>query len=995
MIDMNVKLETWKNKLLDLGKRNRLLNYRDTRRSNLRIMQPEIFDLWNKFVVNEKPLVFPYYDEEILDRVDNDFIKETNAIATNQSLKDQQKTLRNLRNKAKTFMEEQGVNVLYLSFGFLRWKESESSNVYFDAPLILVPVTLSWSSITAPFILSLHEDEIVLNPTLLYKLENDFGIKLPDFDAESDLQAYFDSLQDIVVTNHWEIITEVGLGLLSFLKINMYRDLENHRDSILQNPVVKALGGEKPMQEYDVSAINNFDHDNDKYSAPDKTFQVLDADASQQDAIYCAKKSLSFVLQGPPGTGKSQTITNIIAECLASGKKVLFVSEKMAALEVVHNRLAAANLADFCLILHSHKENKKQMLAQLGDVINLAQKKTSVNDDVYQKFMQLSEDKQRLNDYANAIHTIIEPLHKTIYEVNGQVAQLQNCDEVIFAIPDVRQTSAETYQKYITVLNSLGSVAAKMNGDYHSNPWYGANIAYINNELRHDIGSFCSRLLPKLQSLAELLDFLPCECKLDFDDTYAKMLGLLHLLSTAAKSPGVPVEWVVSADNDIIVKLIEIGADMQRNITLLQQKAAQTGRLYQEDLSSVSAIKKLQIELQNNIAGNACWQIWHEQTNEISVEKMLHLLTNSVGDFNNYSQQVSTYFTDLVYTIDYKAINQHFSDLYTPAFLANCTQYELDKKEFISCCKDFNNQYSNSDILMLLGKVCRYAELKNWVEAAPEISKYNALCQEISNNYEKEIESIDYNAMYLRFKTASQSITKLFNSQYRNDKATILSLCRNGGKKITDSEVIDILNKMREKDNLQHWLNDSEEYTQYKQLKKELTEKFTEAIYSIDYNAIFNRFKLEYNEEFMALYAQRQADFALLKKYCQSGITLTDSIILEQMSNLLKIQQTKELFAKNDNKFASLFITYYQKEHTDIAKFQQLFVEYQQIKQYQNALNELCTVLTDYEYKEPELRQRFAALYQGLNTDWNYVRDCLGWAEQLKSIFGNRLNDNT
>lgn len=103
-------------------------------------------------------------------------------------------------------------------------------------------------------------------------------------------------MQDIVVTNHWEIITEVGLGLLSFLKINMYRDLENHRDSILQNPVVKALGGEKPMQKYDVSAINNFDHDNDKYSAPDKTFQVLDADASQQDAIYCAKKSLSFVL---------------------------------------------------------------------------------------------------------------------------------------------------------------------------------------------------------------------------------------------------------------------------------------------------------------------------------------------------------------------------------------------------------------------------------------------------------------------------------------------------------------------------------------------------------------------------------------------------------------------------------------------------------------------------------------------------------------------------
>lgn len=191
MTDMNLKLDTWKNRLLDLGKRNKLLNYRDTRRANLRIIKPEIFSLWDSFVINEQPLEFPLVDDEqlsdeqlsLLDDAEASDISES-AIRTNKSAKDQQATLRNLRNKAKTIMEEQGVNVLYLSFGFLRWTEAAQSDYHFDSPLILVPVTLIWESITAPFVLSLHEDEIVVNPTLRYKMDNDFGIKFPDFDPE-------------------------------------------------------------------------------------------------------------------------------------------------------------------------------------------------------------------------------------------------------------------------------------------------------------------------------------------------------------------------------------------------------------------------------------------------------------------------------------------------------------------------------------------------------------------------------------------------------------------------------------------------------------------------------------------------------------------------------------------------------------------------------------------------------------------------------------------
>ena len=141
MVNIDLKLDTWKNKLLDMGKRNRLLNYRDTRRSNLRIIVPGIYDLWNSFVTNEQPLKFPRVDEDENQQLSLEEKQlpatDPNSVQTNQSPKEQQRTLRNLRSKAKTFMEEQGVNVLYLSFGFLRWTESDHSKVHFDhLPLI-------------------------------------------------------------------------------------------------------------------------------------------------------------------------------------------------------------------------------------------------------------------------------------------------------------------------------------------------------------------------------------------------------------------------------------------------------------------------------------------------------------------------------------------------------------------------------------------------------------------------------------------------------------------------------------------------------------------------------------------------------------------------------------------------------------------------------------------------------------------------------------------
>ena len=448
MASLDQKLELWKNKLLDLSKRNRLINYRETKRSNLRIDIPSIYDLWQSFVVQEKPLQFDYIDDDIIDGDTKDTKESTKrTVITNQSIRDQQKTLRNLRSKAKLALEEQGINILHLSFAFLRWKESKDSEQFLTSPLILVPVSLRIASIASPFVMSLREDEIVVNPTLQYKLYNDFGISFPEFDEDESIEAYLATIEKIVTSNQWEVVTDVGLSLFSYLKINMYGDISRHSDRITQHPVIKALNGDATSVKVSADSISNMDFDRDV--KPSDVFQVVDADSSQQEAILYAKSGTSFVLQGPPGTGKSQTITNIIAESLADGKKVLFVSEKMAALEVVQRRLAQTGLDMFCMVLHSYKAKKKDVLNQLAEVMDMATRKADLSSDAFQKLDMLTECKQQLNDYADQLFQKVQPLNISIYQANGVIAKMESFPSVVFQIDNVRDVTQEHMNRWI------------------------------------------------------------------------------------------------------------------------------------------------------------------------------------------------------------------------------------------------------------------------------------------------------------------------------------------------------------------------------------------------------------------------------------------------------------------------------------------------------------------------------------------------------------------
>lgn len=722
MANIDTKYEVWKNKLLDLGKRNRLLNCRDTARSNVKIEYPDCITLWDMFVKDETPLVFPFTKED--DEVyEGEF--ESN-VETNKNTSDLQKALRNLRSKAKTAIEEQGVNVLYLSFGFLKWTESENSDQTFTSPLVLVPVTLTVESIKSPYVLNLHEDEIILNPTLTYKLENDFGITLPSFDDTDDIDNFLNEVISKTSLKNWSVVKEVGLSLLSFLKINMYSDLNKHKDTIVENPIVRAISGDATAISKIPEEMSNYDFD--RKEKPIDIFQVVDADTSQQDAILMAKKGVSFVLQGPPGTGKSQTITNIIAESLADGKKVLFVSEKMAALDVVHRRLAGAGLDDFCLVLHSHKANKKNVLEQLSKVLALSQKKVTLSDEAYHKLDTLQADKDKLNAYANQVYAIIDPLGKSIYEANGIVANLDSYEDFIFTIDNVRKVTKEQYNRYAYLLSQFADTVGKMSDDYKTNPWRGSHLSVVSNEFRHDVTARLNSLLPKIKELDYEFGQILAELHLDVPHTSNDVKAIIELLNCASIAYSIPSEWILTD------------------------------------------------EIQS---------LYNEVDECVKLKTRLITLTDELEDV--YTEVIS---------------NDAFIPISAVAQLGSQSLLEKEKSLLMSVLAtqtpySYWSAQQTSEVLNFLNVARNTAE------------RINSLKYDLLRIYEPSVFDLDYRAILARIKTEYISFTKVFKKTYKQDKKSIMLHHRDIVKKITDDEMLSLIEKLRSIDEARQWYKDN------------------------------------------------------------------------------------------------------------------------------------------------------------------------------------------
>src|SRR5947209_15030417 len=200
----------------------------------------------------------------------------------------------------------------------------------------------------------------------------------------------------------------------------MWEDLGKNQDQIAAHDLCRAIGGDGSVGLKVPQGLPR-DRELDKATHPGRTYHILDSDSSQHEAIEAAKRGASLVLDGPPGTGKSQTIANVIAEFLAAGKTVLFVSEKTAALEVVKRRLDDRRLGDFCLEVHSHKANKRAVIAELGRCLELA---PPAERDPGDAIDRLVEERAYLNAYVRELHVVRQPFGLSIFQAHGQLAEL-------------------------------------------------------------------------------------------------------------------------------------------------------------------------------------------------------------------------------------------------------------------------------------------------------------------------------------------------------------------------------------------------------------------------------------------------------------------------------------------------------------------------------------------------------------------------------------------
>ncbi|MBR2313832.1 MAG: DUF4011 domain-containing protein [Akkermansia sp.] len=383
------RMDVWQLKLLDLSLRNPLLNTNPSGKRHLPLLLPDAGTLEDKLAdgaaFRVKPVPETYWSitsqvqhgadsgamaQRLTECVDSMFKK--NELASNLPPQQLQKQMHSLYLTTRREMEESGANTLYIACGFLKWyRRNVREQRAFRAPILLLPVRLTRPSVKAGYSLRGTDDEPRINMTLLELLKTEFSITIPGLESELptdrsglDVPRIFNIIRAAIDAQPgWEVEERCVLGTFSFTKYLMWKDLCDRRTDLLRNPIVSQIAatdrGLFPEQVGfpDPSAIDN-------EVEADKVYTPLSSDSSQLSAVLAAGRGKNFVLIGPPGTGKSQTITNMIAHCLAHGKTVLFVAEKAAALQVVHNRLKRVKLDDFCLELHSNKANKKDVLAQ-------------------------------------------------------------------------------------------------------------------------------------------------------------------------------------------------------------------------------------------------------------------------------------------------------------------------------------------------------------------------------------------------------------------------------------------------------------------------------------------------------------------------------------------------------------------------------------------------------------------------------------------------------
>jgi len=798
---LDKKIDHWKKELLDTGKRNKMINYKDTKRATLKILEPGPEELFNQLAISEKELEFQRPISK-----DSDFrtfamlaLLETfnyNLPVTNGDIKaegtiaEREKTLKNLRSKTKLALEEQGTNILYLSFGFILWREdSKESTQWVKSPLLMMPAQLGLKSLNAPFTLKKSDDDVEVNPTLKYLFGQEYGIELPDFKVKDkkSFENYLDSIEEIIDTRGWKLVREVSLGLLSFLKISMYHDLNNNRDRMINSPVIQAIAGDRFALGNLPESANNFNFDK---TNPSEWHEVVDSDSSQEEAILLSKLGVSFVMQGPPGTGKSQTITNIIAEALGDGKKVLFVSEKSAALQVVLKRLTDVRLDDFCLALHNYKANKKEIIENIG--ANLRLNRDYVDSSIMSQLTELFHDREYLDQYAEELHKKIEPFGESVYMVFGKLAKLRKASNVDFKLENPTKITKDEYLSILYVVDAFEKALRNMDGKLSDNPWVGTTADSAGQTFNAEMMSKTEGLLDSLSAITSAIEDINSNFGASIPSTWD---GLKHSVTEMEKVlslPLFPMEW------------LDVNKREQ-----LKERALKEEKI---DQAEQGHAKRL-LEYVKNVDGG--WD---------------------VAEIAFSAKELAEKFSD----------ESRWMGDNKPSSLAECNDvYIKDLESTRSVIAELSGNYKEAKELLRLPQSDNIASIliasrilqlvsdapemdASWFDIRRSTELFSSLeiikqhqetvkrkAAEILESWNEDVLKLDTASMLGRFKTDYTKAFHRFNGNYKEDIKQIKLLSKTVGLKVNEEEVIALLMQVDEVNNEKKWFVDNEnKYTQ-------------------------------------------------------------------------------------------------------------------------------------------------------------------------------------
>ncbi len=419
------KIQHWKDRLAGLKRDTALLNFVEGKGKTVKLLLPasQVFQV----LVSEEPRL------------------PMSTVKTDPVAPEHLPILKKLRNGANQIQREKGVNSLFVTIGTLTWNlkgETKNSAV---SPILLIPVELQKTRRREEFTLVAIDEDIILNPVLVQKLDADHGISLRPIPSGQTLtcDAVLDQVrQDVAEFSAWKIEPVAHLALFERPKAAMLNDLEQYAEKIARHPILQGLANDLSgyqRQHHNIPDARHLDQQH-----PRSLFQVLDADSSQQVVIEAAKSGLNFITQGPPGTGKSQTIANIIVELIAKRMRVLLVAEKPGALEVVARRLRDCGLEDLCLTLYeketASKKGFSRSLKATADKLE-DYSETRLSDSFLD---QLKDVRQTLNSYPEKLHHIWEPIEKSSFDLYSELLKLEriNLPPLKAAIRNINQWSA-------------------------------------------------------------------------------------------------------------------------------------------------------------------------------------------------------------------------------------------------------------------------------------------------------------------------------------------------------------------------------------------------------------------------------------------------------------------------------------------------------------------------------------------------------------------------